>query len=175
MTQSATGTKMRVLAAMLAVSMLGSACAQERSMQLRCELSIATTLSASQKAELRFTLINAGKRPVQVLNWQTPFEGIAAPMFTVKRDGVEVDYHGAMVKRGAPARESYLELQPGERREVAVDLAAGWDVAVPGTYTVEYAGELFDVVDGTARQRKLDEFTPLALRCPAVSFERNSP
>jgi hypothetical protein len=164
---------MRALAAMLWLLTLGSACGQEKLMLLRCEMTLAPTLSPSQKAELTFRLVNAGTRPVQVLNWQTPFEGIAAPMFTVKRDGMVVDFHGAMVKRGAPSRESYLGLQPGERRQAAVDLADGWDVAVPGTYTVEYSGELFDAFVGAARQRTLDGFTPLALRCPVATFQRS--
>ena len=141
-------------------------------MQLRCELQIAATLSAEQQAELTFTLVNAGTQPVQVLNWQTPFEGIRAPMLTITRDGTAVDYRGMMVKRGAPTRDSYLGLQPGERRQATVDLSEGWDVAAPGTYSVEYTGELFDVL-GAGRQPSADNMTPMTLRCPPVEFKRS--
>jgi hypothetical protein len=158
----------------LSFLLLGSACAQERPMQVRCELKIAPRLSATEKAELTFRLLNVGTQPLHLLNWQTPFEGITAPTFTIRRDGVEIAYDGMMVKRGAPAPESYVGLQPGARRQATVDLARGWDVARPGTYTVEYTGKLLDVVAGAARQRRLGDLTPVALRCPPVRFERRS-
>ena len=142
-------------------------------MQLRCELRIAAVLNVSEKAALTFSLINAGSQPLQVLSWQTPFEGIAAPMFTVERNGAVVDYRGRMVKRGAPTLESYVALQPGERRQATVDLADGWDVAMAGTYTVEYIGELLDVVSGAVQQRSLDDLKPMPLRCTPVTFKRS--
>ena len=74
---------------------------QEQTVPIRCELSIPATLAAQDIAALKFTLINTGQAPLQVLNWQTPFEGIRAPMFNVTRDGAEVLYHGVMVKRAS--------------------------------------------------------------------------
>lgn len=142
-------------------------------MRIRCELSMPKTVTSTQPAELIFALTNEGKDAVQVLNWQTPFEGVRAPMFDVRRDGVEVEYRGRMVKRAAPSKEAYVELRPGERKEARIDLADGWDVAAPGTYAVSYAAELFDVVsDSTSVPRALDELAPMPLSCSAVTFVR---
>src|SRR5688572_24596697 len=81
---------------------------EEQPMRIRCELSMPKTLPSAQPAELAFTLINASDDVVQVLTWQTPFEGTKAPMFTVMRDGASVEYQGPMLKRGAPRKEHYL-------------------------------------------------------------------
>lgn len=142
-------------------------------MRIRCELSVPKSLQTAQPAELVFTLINAGDDAVQVLNWQTPFEGIKAPMFDVARDGAEVAYRGRMLKRGAPKKEDYFALKPGERKQAKIDLADGWDVSVPGNYTVTYAAELFDVIAGAASApRGLDEFNAVSLECNSVAFTR---
>lgn len=164
---------MRAVALMLMGVVLTQACAQERPMQLICELKIAPTLAASDIAELTFALTNAGRQPVQVLTWQTPFEGVRNPMLTVKRDAQELEYRGMMVKRGAPGAGAYLALQPGERREARIDLAKGWEVGAPGIYTVEYIGELLDVVAGKGpAPRSSGAMQSLALDCPAVTFKR---
>lgn len=142
-------------------------------MRIQCELSIAKSLREAQPAELVFTLTNAGDDVVQVLNWQTPFEGIKAPMFTVLRDGTEVEYRGPMVKRGDPRKEDYLTLKPGERREAKIDLARAWDVEPSGNYTVQYATHLFDVIAGaTPAPRSLDAFSEVTPTCNAVTFTR---
>jgi peptidyl-Lys metalloendopeptidase len=149
------------------------ACAQEPSMRIRCELSMPKSLQRSQPAELVFTLTNAGNDVVQILNWQTPFEGIKAPMFDVARDGIEVEYHGRMLKRGAPRKEDYFVLKPGESKQARIDLAEGWNSNAPGNYTVAYAAELFDAIAGSSSApRGLDEFKPVPLDCNSVSFSR---
>lgn len=142
-------------------------------MHIECELSIAKSLRAAQPAELMFALTNAGDDVVQVLNWQTPFEGIKAPMFTVERDGVELEYRGPMLKRSAPRKQDYLLLKPGERRQVKINLADAWSVDAPGDYTVEYSAQLFDVIAGSApAPRKLDDFQEVTPTCNAVAFTR---
>jgi len=142
--------------------------------QLVCELEIAPTLAAGDQAELRFALTNSSGQPMQILTWQTPFEGVRNPMLTLERDAAEVEYRGMMVKRGAPDATSYLALQPGERREAKIDLGMGWDVSAPGTYIVRYTSELMDVVVGPGpAPRASGEMQPLALQCPAVTFKRS--
>jgi peptidyl-Lys metalloendopeptidase len=142
-------------------------------MRIRCEMSIAKSQPSSQAVELTFALTNAGDDVLQVLNWQTPFEGIRSPMFTLTREGAEVEYRGPMLKRGAPRKEHYLSLKPGERREAKINLAEAWDVERVGNYTVEYSAQLFDVIEGsTAAPRSLDELKPVTLKCNSVSFAR---
>src|SRR3569833_1341713 len=108
-------TMTRVLYLAIALTVLTPACSKERPMRIQCELSIAKVLQAAQPAELVFKLTNAGEEDIQVLNWQTPFEGIRAPMFTVLRDGTELQYHGPMLKRGAPSNEDYLTVKACEQ------------------------------------------------------------
>lgn len=152
---------------------LAPACAKEQTVRIQCELSMAGSLQGGQPAQLVFTLTNAGDAVVQVLNWQTPFEGIASPMFTIERDGAEVDYRGRMLKRGAPRKEDYLVLQPGERRQATIDLADAWDVEPVGNYKVEYSAHLFDVIAGPANApRGLDEFNEFMPSCNSVTFTR---
>ena len=142
-------------------------------MPILCELSVPKTLQGAQPAELVFTLKNAGSDVVQILNWQTPFEGIKAPMFDITRDGAAVEYGGRMLKRAAPKKEEYLVLKPGEQMQARINLADAWDVAPPGRYTVEYAAELFDVIEGAASApRGLDDLNAVPLSCKAVSFSR---
>lgn len=157
----------------IAFALTAACAAEEQPMRIRCELSMPETITSTQPAELVFALTNEGRDVVQALEWQTPFEGILAPMFDVTRDGEPIDYRGPMVKRAAPRPDSYFELRPGERKEARIDLGKGWDVSASGNYTVEYAAELFDVVSGSApATRSLDQLAPLPLSCGAVRFVR---
>jgi peptidyl-Lys metalloendopeptidase len=163
----------RLLCLMTILGALTPACAREQLMHIGCELSMPKTLANAESAELVFTLTNAGRDVLQVLNWQTPFEGIKAPMFTVTRDGAGVEYRGPMLKRAAPRKESYLILNPGEKKQATINLGDGWDVEAPGQYTVEYTAQLFDVIAGSApAPRHLDEFKAVTPTCNAVTFTR---
>ena len=95
-------TTQRLLCLLIVSSGLTLACAEESPMRIRCELSMPKTLASAQPADLAFTLTNAGDDAIQFLNWQTPLEGIRAPMFEVTRAGVSVEYQGRMLKRGHP-------------------------------------------------------------------------
>lgn len=157
----------------MTMALLSACTHEEQPMRIRCELSIPQAVSGSQPAMLTFALINEGSEVVHVLGWQTPFEGLRAPMFNVMRDDAELEYHGPVMKRGAPTPDHYVELKPGERKAASIDLAAGWDLSAAGNYTVEYAAELFDVVSGPKpASRSLDELTPLLLSCATVTFAR---
>jgi peptidyl-Lys metalloendopeptidase len=166
-------TMKRLVCLATALTVLSPACSKEQPVRIQCELSIAKVLRDAQPAELVFTLTNAGEDVVHVLNWQTPFEGIRAPMFTVLRDGTEVEYRGPMLKRGAPRKEDYLTLKPGERQQAKINLAEAWDVDASGNYTVHYAAHLFDVIVSPASApRSFDELEELTPSCNSVAFTR---
>jgi hypothetical protein len=152
---------------------LTPAFAKEQSVRIQCELQIEKSLRNAQPAELVFTLTNAGADLIHVLNWQTPFEGIKAPMFAIVRDGAKVEYRGPMLKRGAPGKGDYLVLKAGERRQARINLAEAWDVDAPGHYTVKYSAHLFDVIAGPGfAPRSLDEFKEVTPNCNRVAFTR---
>jgi len=163
----------RLMCLTILLAVLTPAFAKEQPVRIQCELSIEKSLRNAQPAELVFTLTNTGADRIQVLNWQTPFEGIKAPMFTVVRDGAKVEYRGPMLKRGAPLKGDYLVLKPGERRQAKINLADAWDVAAPGAYTIKYSARLFDVIAGAASApRSLDEFKEVTPNCNSVAFTR---
>lgn len=141
--------------------------------RLECRMSLPAQLAAGAPAELRFRLKNAGPAAVAVLTWQTPFEGVFAPMLRITRDGRELSFQGPLMKRGEPEAAEYLRLAPGQGEEAVLELAPAWDVAAPGRYRVEYVGRLLDVAPGDAAlPRPLAQHRAQALDCPAVAFER---
>ena len=76
-------------AATLAIAMSAAAAAPD----LRCALAAPARVAAGMPVMLRFTLTNAGSVPLDVLRWNTPFEGAwFAPFVTVTRDGRALAY-----------------------------------------------------------------------------------
>jgi len=93
-----------------------------------------------------FELRNLSDQTIYVLKWYTPLEGLFGNIFRVTRDGEEIPYQGPMAKRGDPGPEEYVELQPRGSVSAEVDLSAGYDLSRPGSYQLEFKGQLFDVV-----------------------------
>jgi peptidyl-Lys metalloendopeptidase len=88
-----------------------------------------------------WSLTNESDRPLWVLRWFTPVDGIEANIFAVTRNGQPVPYVGKLVKRPAPTPEDYLELQPGQTLQLAVDISAAYDLTVKGDYAVRFREE----------------------------------
>jgi hypothetical protein len=123
---------------------LVAACTDPRNAQAPGESDLQARIEAvgkpgpSAPATIRFTLSYRGKAPLYVLDGHTPLEGMQGHLFDVTRDGKEVPYRGMMVKRGDPGKESYHRLDPGQSLEARVSLAEGYDLSLPGTYTVTF-------------------------------------
>jgi hypothetical protein len=160
------------LAAMVCMLTMPTAHAHTPPAPLACTVHAPAQVVAGQPVPLRFTLANPGRKAVQVLAWGTPFEGWLAPFVTVWRDGVELAYQGAAVKRGDPERNEYLLIAAGRKRMVTVDLAQAFDLRSPGRYRVQPQMQLHDVAF-TARRtaRTRAQFTAQALACNVVEFE----
>lgn len=101
-----------------------------------------------------YSLSNTTAVPVQLLRWQLPFDGVDNAMFAVTRDGEAVAYTGRMVKRPAPTDADYIELAPGGRLSVEVDLSAHYDMRHGGQYTVSYVRSASDVVRDAADAKR---------------------
>lgn len=97
---------------------------------------------AAGAASVTFTLTNRGDRPVSVLKWHTPLEGIRNDIFRIVKDGEPVPYVGPMVKRAQPTAEDYVTLAPGETASATVDLGAVYAFPEPGRYEVRYDPKL---------------------------------
>jgi len=137
---------------------------------LHCKLAIPAAVKAGDAIPLGFTLENRGQLLLHVLNWNTPLEGFFGKYLLITGPAGPVPYEGPQVKRGAPERDEYLLLAPGQKAEATVDLALPYRIAKPGRYKVSYAGSLYDVTTLTV-PRKTENFTGMKIHCPAVEFE----
>ena len=163
------------LLATAALALGSSACMATTPAQtprLACRLEAEPPLVAGGPVQVRLTLVNEGPEPVAALAWNTPFEGgwLGTP-FTVTRDGLALQYGGAMVKRGDPEAEDYLALPPGEAHSATADLAEVYPLAAAGRYAVRVTGSLADLAPAAAAPRPRSEHRPEPLDCPPLRFE----
>ena len=131
---------------------------------LTSRLEVADEVLRSAPVELTFSLENQGDRPVHVLRWYTPLEGLFGDFLSVEHEGTPVPYQGPLASRFDPTLEEYLSLTPGEVASGTVNLALAYDLSRPGEYTVRFGGRLWDVVvDSAALPRPLDDHEPLEI------------
>ncbi|MED5618493.1 hypothetical protein [Ideonella sp. BN130291] len=144
--------------------------------ELRCSLQAPARATAGAPVMLRFTLSNTGRTPVQVLQWNTPFEdGWFSPYVELTRDGVPVPYNGPMVKRAEPSADQYFRLAAGASRSVEVDLALPFDLSVPGRYHVAPRLHLIDVAGAGTVPRPRSRHSGAPLDCNPVDIEVGPP
>lgn len=95
-------------------------------------------LAHDEDVLVKVTITNTSSSPQYVLKSRTPFEGVAAPLFEITRDGEKVPYLGALIKRPAPTAADYYLLKPGASHTVKVELSALYDMSVTGDYAISY-------------------------------------
>ena len=140
-------------------------------LSLDCALEMDETYLVGQPVNLRFELHNQTDRPLYALTWYTPLESIAGDIFRVTRDGEELPYQGMLAKRGGPAREEYITIEPGEAAPAEVDLRTGYDLSTPGSYQIQFTAGLQDVSDDASLvPRKRDDHRSQSLSCNTASF-----
>jgi len=102
------------------------------------EVKVTLVKTTAEDIVVRVTVVNNGKKPFALLNWNLPEGGgLSAPLFVISRDGQPVRYHGKMVKRRVTS-ESYLRLKPGKEYAAEIPLAQAYDVKQPGKYKISY-------------------------------------
>jgi hypothetical protein len=141
---------------------------------LRCSVEAPPRVAAGHAVVLRFTLTNPGPAALQVLKWNTPFEGWwLAPFVEVRRDGRPVPYRGPMVRRAEPRPESYLRLEAHGSASAEIELAPAFEVSVPGRYRVQPKLHIVDlhVAHAGPVERPRAEHQGVDVACPAVQFE----
>jgi len=138
---------------------------------LRCTLQAPAQVVTGQPVVLRFTLTNPGPVALQMLRWNTPFEGAwLAPFVTVERAGRPLAYQGPMVKRAEPKADQYLRIEPGTSVSAEVDLAEPFDLSAPGVYRVRPRLALVDLFDDHKGEvpRLRQAHTGVTVACNAV-------
>ena len=141
---------------------------------LRCSVEAPARVAAGQAVVLKFTLRNPGPAPLQVLKWDTPFEGSwLAPFVELTREGRPVPYQGPMVRRAEPKADSYLRLEARGSASAEIDLAPAFDVSVPGRYRVQPRLHIADlrVAHAGPVERPRAEHQGVDVACPAVQFQ----
>lgn len=88
--------------------------------------------------KIHFALRNLTDRRLFVLDWFTPFEGVAGDIFQVTRDGVPVPYHGVLAPRAGPSPDSFLQIEPKGAIFAEVNLFEAYDFSRPGRYEIAF-------------------------------------
>lgn len=98
-----------------------------------------TEFDRKKEYRIHVTIQNISDRTIRILKWHTPLaKEIGNNMFSIKRDGREVQYIGKLIKRRAPEKKDYLILQPGEAIETDINLARLYDISKTGRYTIQF-------------------------------------
>ena len=93
---------------------------------------------SGEAIKVHFALVNMTDQTLYILDWLTPFEGIAGNIFQVTRNGNPIPYRGILVSRGDPTPDSYLMIKPKGAITIEVNLSEVYDFSQPGSYTVAY-------------------------------------
>jgi peptidyl-Lys metalloendopeptidase len=143
---------------------------------LQCALSVAASHKAGEPVELTFRLTNPTERPLFVLKWHTPLEGLKNNFLEVTRAGTPVEYQGPMFKRGEPQAGDYVTVAPGATVQAKIDASLAYDFSKPGTYRISFPGPLRDVAALQSElPRPLANHQALPVQCPAVETVITAP
>ena len=110
---------------------------------LIAKMTINDTLRSGAPIDLTFTVRNNSNTVLQFCKWQTPFEPLMSKYLQIKdENGTEINYLGAMAKRGMPPPEnSYVKVNPGQQVSATVDLAKAYDLKDPAKHLIIYTGQ----------------------------------
>jgi hypothetical protein len=143
--------------------------------KLEAELQVPASLPNGDVVKLNFSLANHSDRPVYLLKWFTPLEGIGGDIFRVRRDGQLVPYQGILASRSDPAPDAYVFLEAGETVSAEVDLAKAYDFSQDGTYTITFISPRISYLAETEAEmaRTLEALGPVEI--PANEVAVNIP
>lgn len=117
--------------------------------------------------KVEVTLTNTSRKNVRLPKWQLPSEVQRSNLFRITRDGQEVGFEGAMIKRGVPTAEDFAILRPGRSYRSVVALGSAYDLSKAGHYTVTYAAPLqYASLSGGARLQQKNGFPMVAQGAP---------
>lgn len=137
---------------------------------LACRMGAPAKVAKGKPVPFKFGISNRGKKTVYVLTWNTPLEGFFGKSLRIIGPQGELQYRGAMVKRGTPAREDYVRILPGATVWKTMDLAAAYELAFDGEYEVTFVGRIHDVTTEKI-PREMSEHAGADVQCQALRFE----
>lgn len=134
----------------LVAFLIGSAPVMAAPLDAQLTFSLSSQPSPNS-VRLVFTLVNQADKPVRVLKWQTPLEGILGRIFQVRCDGRELIYNGPLIKRGPPTAEDYVTIPAKGSLETVVNLSEAYDFPASGSCEVRFNGVALEVLSADAR------------------------
>jgi hypothetical protein len=143
--------------------------------ELKVLMSSQKTLAwgSGEAVKLHFALINLTTDQLYVLDWFTPFEGMAGDIFRIIYDGRPVKYQGNLAERGNPTPESYLLIEPVGAAIIEVNLSKVYDFSRPGRYTIAYKSPRLSDIAWSAEgfATTLDELGPVYISSNEIAVE----
>lgn len=130
-----------------------------------------TEFRRTDSLNIRFTITNNSARTLNLLKWNTPFDGFNDDYFNITRDGEPVLYLGRVVKRGKPQAADYIAVSANSSVSVEINLAEGYGIFQTGEYSVEYNAVILDI--GSASPATLStrkKLEPKAVRSNEATF-----
>lgn len=157
--------------ATLLLSGCGAVTMLKRGPDLRYRISGEPTYRNGEPVTIRFELANNTSRPVAVLLWNTPFEGLMGKAFDVFCNGQEMAYQGPMAKRGAPSAKSYAIINPKDSITTTFDLATAYALPDQGQCVVSFRGSVLDATEPGQVPRPMDQLQTTTVPGDPFSFQ----
>lgn len=107
-------------------------------MSLQISLYSPEAFKGDEGASIIFEITNTSSRPVHVLEWYTPLEGLRSPCLAVTVEKKAVAYDGIKVKRGTPTAENFIVIAPGESVSNKVNLDESYNLPLRGNVRVSF-------------------------------------
>lgn len=123
----------------IAIAVIGCAIAASAAANVEVAVTpLQPTVDRGDDVLVRVVMTNTSATVQHLLRWRTPLDGVASPLFDVRRDGQPVRYLGRRIKRAAPGPSDYLRLDPGVTLSTTVELSRLYEMDVTGSYTIRY-------------------------------------
>ncbi len=120
---------------------------------------------------IEIVVTNTSRKTVRVPRYALPSSVLDANLFAISRDGEDIRYEGAMIKRGVPTASDFAVLRPGQSHRSVVDLGATYDLSKVGQYTVTFASPLqYASLSGGARLNQANGSPMVAMSAPMRMF-----
>lgn len=113
--------------------------------------SVRNSALASQDVDVTVKYTNAGKQTLYVAKNYLPGKALQQPMFEVTRDGVAVDYLGALVKRRSLGASDMVAVLPGQSVSTTVKVSSVYDMSQSGNYSIRFKADSDRVMNRTPR------------------------
>lgn len=147
----------------------------KRGPDLRYHISGEPMYHSGEPVTIRFQLSNNTSRPVAVLLWNTPFEGLMGKAFDVFCNGQEMAYQGPMAKRGAPSAKSYAIIEAHAAITATLDLATAYALPTQGQCVVTFRGSVLDATEPDQIPRSMDQLQTTLVSGDPFTFQINRP